>query len=121
MIDPVTGGYATEDEIQHHLTKLRGYLMSYLTLDRETGGLWHLGENIRQLELTLALKGIVPMTRPSDAHYEFMRRHSGVKWNSGVPTWEYYELVDGQWRITVYEVSVDLTNPRVRTMPRENY
>lgn len=113
MIDPVTGGYATEAEIRIHLDKLRALYMSYHTLDRQSGGLFLLSDNIRQLELVL--KGTSSMSSLRDAQHEFLKRNSAVKWVSGVPTWDHYELVDGEWQITTYEVSVDLTNPRNRT------
>jgi hypothetical protein len=111
MINPVTGGRETEAELRAHLGQLRHNLMAYKSLDRITGGMWTLTNNIIQLEN--ALKG-ADMSH-TNAEYEFLRRNASVNWNSGVPTWEHWELENDTWTVTTYEISVDLTNPRIRT------
>jgi hypothetical protein len=115
MINPTTGGYAPESELRFDLDKWRIYLESYRTLDRLTGGLSTVTQNIIELERALDSTD----TSESDATYDFLRRNGQVKWNSGTPTWDHYQLVDGEWVITTYQVAVTLSNPQ-RREPAEN-
>lgn len=117
MINPVSGGSATEAKIRIHLDELRRQFEAYRTLDRVTGGIATVAESILALEKVLKDD---PMAH-SDAEYDFLRKNQTVHWNTGVPTWDHYTLVDGEWVITRYEINVELTNPRVRTEHHENF
>lgn len=60
------------------------------------------------------------------AQYQFLRRNSAVQWSSGVPMWDYYELIDGAWQVTSYEIELAFTNPTTRRLvfndqPDEGY
>lgn len=117
MINPVTGGAASEPEIRAHLHQLRGLAESYNSLDRETGGLYRLGQSIQQLEKVLGEGDFLP----ADAEFIFLQRNATVKWNTGVPTWEHWQIVGDDWRVTTWEVTVSLANPRSRLVTQSNY
>lgn len=117
MINPVTGGSATESEIRRDLDYWRRFLLTYRTLDRETGGAPAIAEAIVSLENALKEAN----KSSTDAGYEFLKKNQAVNWKSGVPTWDHWELVDGaEWRITTYEITIDLINPRLKTYQMES-
>lgn len=119
MINPVTGGTQSEAEVRVHLGQLRIWAEAYNTLDQGSGGLYTVAKGISALEKALA--DSAPADGAVAASWAFLTKNQQVKWNSGGPTWEYYELVDDEWRITEYEVEVTLKNPRVRSQGHENY
>jgi hypothetical protein len=117
VINPVTGGLATESEIRRDLDYWRRFLLTYRSMDKESGGMPAVAEAVVLLEN--ALKDVDKAS--TDASYEFLKRNQSIHWNSGVPTWDHWELVDGaEWRITTYEIAVDLINPRPKTHQMEN-
>lgn len=105
------GGYADREQIEAHLGRLRLLWMQYAQLDRDTGGAWRLAENIAQLEHALSGESM----RLPDAEHAFLKKNNQVKWHTGVPTWEHWELVDGEWQITTYSIEVALTPIDVRS------
>lgn len=114
MINPVTGGAQPEAEIRAHLGRLRVWAEAYNTLDKGSGGLYTVLQSILALEDVL--KGSEGVGDLDEAEWQFLKKNPQIKWNSGVPVWEFYELIDGNWRVTAYEVDVNLTNPRVKTL-----
>lgn len=117
MIDPVSGGIATEAEVRAHLQQLRIWAEAYLTLDRETGGLYTLTQAILQLERALAdSRGIQDVDA---AAFEFLRKNQQVDFKQGIATWDHYELIGDQWRVTTWKVDATLSDPSIRTFPNE--
>lgn len=51
---------------------------------------------------------------PDTAAAEFLKNTNHVRFNTGVPTWDHWECVDGEWVIVTYAVGVDLTPIGVR-------
>jgi hypothetical protein len=120
MINPATGGYASEAEIRIELGTQRIHLEAYKHMDAATGGPSAIAQRIIELERVLEPKS--EETTLEDATYDFLRKNPQVKWHSGSPTWDHYELVDGEWVITTYTVAVSLANPtRRHPQPAENY
>lgn len=111
MIDPVAGGTATEAQIRAHLYALRIQEAQYAELERNTGGPSRLAYNILQMERAL-LGGELT---GQDAVYEFLKRDHAVSWTTGAPTWDHWQLVNGQWKITTYQLHLTLDPLAVRT------
>src|SRR3954465_12775315 len=74
VINPVTGGLATEGEIRRDLDYWRRFLLTYRSMDKESGGMPAVAEAVVLLEN--ALKDVDKAS--TDASYEFLKRNQSI-------------------------------------------